>query len=125
VSQDVADDLTQVGLRPNPNARLYLRVVEPADRSDDVETMAFLRAAYNVQRGIDALDPQWRAMVMMVLRSLDPDARATIERFNTTIRELLEEATRLGPVAEPAPPTERVEAPAALATPKDVTSKTK
>src|SRR5687767_3653447 len=52
LSQDVADDLTQIALRPNPNARLYLRVVEPADRSDDVEMMAFMRAAYSVQRGV-------------------------------------------------------------------------
>jgi hypothetical protein len=106
LSQDVADDLTQIALRPNPNARLYLRVVEPADRSDDVETMAFMRAAYSVQRGVDALDPQWRAMVVMALRSMDPEARATIDRFNATIRDLLDEATRLGPMDASIPPTE-------------------
>jgi hypothetical protein len=49
LSQDVADDLTQIVLRPNPNARLYFRVVEPADRARR-ELMAFLRAAYSVQR---------------------------------------------------------------------------
>ena len=30
VSQEVADDLTQIDLRPNPNAQIYLRVVERA-----------------------------------------------------------------------------------------------
>jgi hypothetical protein len=129
LSQDVADDLTQIALRPNPNARLYLRVVEPADRSDDVEMMAFMRAAYSVQRGIDALDPQWRAMVVMALRSMDPEARATIDRFNATIRDLLDDAARLGPVDAPIPPTE-TQPPTDTANPppratKDVSSKAK
>src|SRR5262249_42124986 len=53
LSQEVADTLTKIDLRPNPNARIYLRVVGPEDRSDDVEMLAFMRAAYSLQRGID------------------------------------------------------------------------
>jgi len=103
VSQDVADDLTQIALRPNPNAQIYLRVVEKADENP-VDMLAFLRAAYNLQRGIDALDPRWRGMVLMALRQIDPTGRASIERFNRTITELLAEADRLGPVGDPEPP---------------------
>ena len=73
--------------------------------------MAFTRAAYNVQRGIDALDPQWRELVVMALRQMDPDARASIDGFNRTIRELLEEAATLGPVGDPEPPSEATETP--------------
>jgi hypothetical protein len=103
VSQDVADDLTQIALRPNPNAQIYLRVVEKAEESP-VDMLAFLRAAYNLQRGIDALDPRWRGMVLMALRQIDPAGRASVERFNRTITELLAEAERLGPVDDPEPP---------------------
>ena len=103
VSQEVADDLTQIDLRPNPNAQIYLRVVERADESP-IDMMAFLRAAYSLQRGIDALDPRWRGMVLMALRQIDPRARASVKRFNDTITELVAEAERLGPVGDPEPP---------------------
>jgi hypothetical protein len=65
LSREVADSLTKIALRPNPNARLYLRVVEPEDRSNEVEMMAFFRASYSLLRGIDSLDPQWRTMVVL------------------------------------------------------------
>ena len=103
VSQEVADDLTQIELRPNPHAKIYLRVVERADEKP-VEMLAFLRAANSIQRGIDALDPGWKAMVLTVLRQMDPAGRASVKRFNDTITELVAEAERLGPVGDPEPP---------------------
>jgi hypothetical protein len=105
VSQQVADDLTQIELRPNPHAKIYMRVVERADENP-VEMLAFLRAANSIQRGIDALDPSWKAMVLMALRQIDPAGRASVKRFNETITELVAEAERLGPAGnpEPAPP---------------------
>jgi len=111
VSAEVAETLTQVELRPNPNARLYLRVVEPQNDSDPVEKMAFLRAAYSLQRGIDALDPSWRTMVVTALRQMDPAARAQLEEFNSAMRDLLDEATR-GAAAETDPPASTVRPPA-------------
>ena len=72
----------------------FSRVVEPEDRSDDVEMLAFMRAAHSVQRSIDALDPQWRDMMVMALRQMDPAARAKIDDFNRAIRGILEEVAR-------------------------------
>jgi hypothetical protein len=103
LSQEVGDTLTKIALRPNPNARLYLRVVEP-DTEDAVETTAFLRAAYSVQRGIDALDPTWRAMIAAALRQMDPAARARIDQFNRAMRTVLDETDAEAPPAEPPAP---------------------
>ena len=103
VSREVADDLTQIALRPNPNAQIYLRVVEQAEERP-VEMMAFLRAAHSIQRGIDALDPRWRSMVLMALRQIGPEGRASVDQFNRTIGDLLAEAERLGPVGDHEPP---------------------
>jgi hypothetical protein len=102
LSQEHADDITQVTLRPNPNAQIYLRVVSPADHSP-VEMLRFLSAAKNIQRGVDALDPQWRGMVLTALRQIDPAARASFEQFNQTITDLLAEAKRLGPIGDSEP----------------------
>ena len=109
LSQEVADSLTQVRLRPKPNARLYFRVVEPEEKNDDVEMLAFLRAAYSVQRGIDALDPQWRTLIVMALQQMDPAAREQIDGFNRAMRILLDEAARDAARAQeerPEPPDE-------------------
>jgi hypothetical protein len=103
VSQDVADDLTQIELRPNPHAKIYLRVVERAEENP-IDMLAFLRAANSIQRGVDALDPRWKGMVLMALRQIDPAGRASVKRFNDTITELVAEAERLGPVGHPEPP---------------------
>ena len=116
VSQEVANDLTQIELRPNPHAKIYVRVVEHAD-DNPVEMMAFLRAANSIQRGIDALDPSWQAKVLMALRQIDPAGRASVKRFNDAITKLVAEAERLGPVGAPEPPPPATEdAPAPPAT---------
>jgi hypothetical protein len=118
LSQEVADSLTRIELRPNPNARIYLRVVEPDDKSEDVEKLAFLRAVYAIQRGIDALDPHWREMIVQAFRQMDPAARAQIERFNRAIQELLDEAARGGtPAEEPVLPDAAEAPPAAMELP--------
>jgi len=108
LSRAVADSLTKIALRPNPNARLYLRVVEPEDRSNEVEMMAFFRASYSLLRGIDSLDPQWRTMVVLAFRQMDPAERSRIDEFNRTVRILLDEAGRDAPPSDDAvsPPAE-------------------
>jgi hypothetical protein len=90
-------------LRPNPHAKIYLRVVEPADENP-VDGLAFLRAANSIQRGINALDPRWKSMVLTALRQLDPAGRATVKRFNDTITELVAEAERLDQAGDPGSP---------------------
>jgi hypothetical protein len=111
LSQEHADDITQVTLRPNPNAQIYLRVVGRADKSP-VEMLRFLSAAKNIQSGVDALDPQWRAMVLTALREIDPAARASFEQFNQIVTDLLAEAKRLGPIGASEPPITAQDEPA-------------
>jgi len=90
VSQNIAQDFLQVALRPNPNAQLYFRVIEP-ERKNDVEMLVFLRGLYNIQRGIDTLGPEWREPIVAALRAMDPAERAKIDAFNAAIRALLDE----------------------------------
>jgi len=97
VSQELTDDITRVSLRPNPNAQIYLRVMGQAGHTP-VEMVRFLSAARNIQLGVDALDPQWRSMVLTALRQIDPAALANVEQFNQTVADLLAEAKRLGPI---------------------------
>jgi hypothetical protein len=119
LSAEVADPLTGVALRPNPNARLYLRVVEPHD-ADPVESMAFLRAAYSLQRGIDGLDPSWRTMIATALRQMEPDARAKLDAFNRAMQVLLDEAACAAAEPDASAPIE----PAPPPTPPDVSART-
>jgi len=90
LSQEVADDLTQVALRPNPNAQLYFRVIEP-EQENRVEMVAFLRTANSLQRGIDSLDPHWRDLVRQALRHLDPAALEKLDTFNRSMQEILDD----------------------------------
>jgi len=102
LSHHVAETLTQVELRPNPNARIYLRVIDQENTSDEVGMMAMMRAVYSVQRGIDALDPTWSAMMATTLREMDPNARQRIDDFNRVMRLLLDEAAGSKPRAHAA-----------------------
>ncbi|HXJ33497.1 MAG TPA: hypothetical protein VMS22_05595 [Candidatus Eisenbacteria bacterium] len=112
LSQDVAETLTQVELRPNPNARIYLRVIDQENANNEVETMAMMRAVHSVQRGIDALDPTWSTMMATTLREMDPTARERIDDFNRAMRVLLDEAASSAPPArEAAPPSEVTRTP--------------
>ena len=93
LSDDIAEDFLQVELRPNPNAQLYFRVIEP-ERKNEVELLVFLRGLYNIRRGIDTLGGEWRAPMLAALREMDPAERAKIDAFNATMRSLLEECAR-------------------------------
>jgi hypothetical protein len=89
LSREVADDLNQVELRPNPNAQLYFRVIEP-EQQNRVEMLAFLRTANSLQRGIDSLDPHWREFIRQGLRHLDPAALEKLNTFNRSMQEIID-----------------------------------
>jgi hypothetical protein len=99
VSQDIAENFLQVELRPNPNAQLYFRVIEP-ERKNEVEMLVFLRGLYNIQRGIDTLGAEWRAPILTALRQMDPAERAKIDAFNAAMRAVLDECRSTTPSAE-------------------------
>jgi hypothetical protein len=117
VSQQVADSLTHVELRPNPNAQLYFRVIDPEqepvqEQESQIEMVAFLRAAHNLQRGIDALDPTWRNLVREALRHLDRPGLESLLRFNGAMKELLDEVmSQPSPAVTPDPPRQEPERP--------------
>jgi hypothetical protein len=90
VSREVSDDFTQVELRPNPNAHLYFRVIEP-QQENQIEMVAFLRTANSLQRGIDSLDPHWRDLVRQALRHVEPAALEKLNSFNRSMHEILDE----------------------------------
>jgi len=100
LSENIAENFLQVELRPNPNAQLYFRVIEP-ERKNEVELLVFLRGLYNIRRGIDTLAAEWRAPMLAALREMDPAERAKIDAFNAVMRSLLEESAR-----SPAPDAE-------------------
>jgi hypothetical protein len=93
LSQHVADTITQVELRPNPKAQLYFRVIEP-ERKSDVEMLVFLRGMHMVQRGIDALVPNWKEMLLEGIRQMDSVGRAKLDSFNGAVREMLDTCAR-------------------------------
>ena len=93
LSQEVADDFTQVELRPNPKAQFYVRVITPEQESR-IEMVPFLRALHTMQRGIDELDPHWRDLIGQALRLLDAEALAKLDSFNRAMQELLDGAAR-------------------------------
>ena len=95
VSQKVADSLSQIELRPNPNARIYFRVIEP-EQDNPVEMMAFLRTANSLQRGIDALDPRWRELVRQALSHMDPAGLEKLKTFNRAMQEILDDVMNEG-----------------------------
>ena len=96
VSQAVADDLTKIALRPNPNARLYLRVIDPQGAADEPDMLAFLRALWSVHRSITTLDSAWRNMITMAIRQMDQDARDRLLEFNQAVRAMIDDANRAG-----------------------------
>jgi hypothetical protein len=98
VSGEVADSLSQIELRPNPNAQLYFRVIEPEQESQ-VEMVAFLRTANSLQRGIDALDPRWRELVRQALSYMDPAGLEKLNTFNRAMQEILDDVRNEAPSA--------------------------
>jgi hypothetical protein len=91
LSQEVAQDFTQVELRPNPKAQFYLRVITP-EQEAKVEMVPLLRAMYTMATGIDELDPHWLGLIGQALRQLDAGALEKLVSFNRAMQGLMDEA---------------------------------
>jgi hypothetical protein len=85
LSQEVAQDFTQVELRPNPKAQFYLRVITP-EQEAKVEMVPLLRAMYTMATGIDELDPHWLGLIGQALRQLDAGALEKLVSFNRAMQ---------------------------------------
>ena len=87
--------------RPNPNARIYLRVneTEPAPYFAAEEIVqAVIRAARVMHRSVlsGAADMRdvWGPGIVAGLRALDPAERASLRWFHQTILDFIDEAER-------------------------------
>lgn len=89
------DAMTGLSLRPNPNARLYTRVIDPEPAFERQEVVL---AAVRAMRGIhNAVEPKfldWQAVVQEALRSTTPPERESIEQFCRTMLSFLEQIER-------------------------------
>ncbi len=70
------------------------------EQKNQVEMVAFLRAVYTLQRGVDSLDPSWRDLVRQALCQMDAGSRQKIDDFNRSMREVLDQCTREAPSSQ-------------------------
>lgn len=91
------DAITGVGVRPNPNARLYLRVIEKLE--DKVPTLAHDEMVFSNLRGARimrlVLAPEihdaWRAAAQEAFGLLKPDDRRAVRTVLGELREILDQ----------------------------------
>lgn len=91
-----ADAMTGLSLRPNPNARLYTRVI---DREPTFERDEVILAAVRAMRGIHAAvrEPKfldWQAVAQEALRSASPAERESIREFCRVMAAFVESIER-------------------------------
>lgn len=107
MSQEALSGL--VPSRPNPNARLYTRVVRGQEAvpylSRDEMMLAIIRAGRAMHQTLATTtdDVGWRAVVAEALEHLGPEARAAVRWTNATMLALLDEIERPRSPAEPSP----------------------
>ncbi len=92
MARTTAESLTGLVLRPNPNARLYVRVMDqepvPDRRRAVVAAVRAMRLMHN-----GPLQGDWETEATAALRELEPDERASIEAFNRRMLELIAAAS--------------------------------
>jgi hypothetical protein len=79
-------------VRPNPNARLYIRVFgrQPVYHSRDELMRATLRAARMMLHTPERMHDDWEAATLEAFRALTPAERAAIKSHNQEMLSLLE-----------------------------------
>jgi hypothetical protein len=85
---------TGLSLRPNPNARLYVRVVDPGPVTVEHEKIvtASVRSMRMVHAVITPIRDRWLAAMRTGIEMLDADERAGVVQFTKDILALVEEA---------------------------------
>lgn len=97
---DATVEHTGFFLRPNPNARLYLRVIEPEGKHEpghlepDKIMVASVRAIRMMRKVITPMFERWRGATLDALGSLDADERADVVWFSRELLTLVEETER-------------------------------
>jgi len=90
-----AGAMTGLSLRPNPHARLYVRVIEaePAQENEKI-ILASTRAMRMVSQVVGPIRDRWRGATLESLRRLDPDERKAVATFCEEVLDLVAEAGR-------------------------------
>lgn len=99
----VADAMTGIRLRPNPGARLYLRVVdgEPHLNRDEM-VRGTVRAMRMYHRLADSVHAEWEATAREAIRALAPDERAGVAAFCRRLCELVDDGDGAAGATTPA-----------------------
>jgi hypothetical protein len=92
---DATGGATGMVLRPNPHARLYVRVIAPEPTAEqDKIIIASARAIRMLNKVIGPIQERWRVAMLETFRGLDPDERAAVVRFNRDMLAMIEEVER-------------------------------
>jgi len=96
---EAAGDVVGLGLRPNPNARLYTRViVDPPQLDRAVAVVNTLSAIRTLHEAVAPTDSDWKDIAREALRALGDAERASTARFAAEVVKLVEECTPPGEV---------------------------
>src|SRR5258705_8358982 len=89
---DATAGTTGLMLRPNPYARLYVRVIapEPSIEQDKI-IIASARAIRMLHKVIEPIHDRWREAMLETFRGLEPEERASVVRFNRDMLAMVEE----------------------------------
>jgi len=90
---EAAGNVVGLALRPNPNARLYTRViVDPPHLDRAVAVVNTLRAIRTLHEAVAPTDSDWKEIAREALRSLGDAERASTARFAAEVVKLVEES---------------------------------
>jgi hypothetical protein len=89
---DATTGATGMALRPNPHARLYVRVIapEPSVEQDKI-IIASARAIRMLHKVIGPIQERWRVAMLETFRGLEPEERQAVVRFNRDMLAMIEE----------------------------------
>jgi hypothetical protein len=92
---DATGGTTGLTLRPNPGARLYVRVIapEPSIEQDKI-IIASARAIRMLHKVIEPIHDRWRVAMLETFRGLESEERATVVRFNRDMLAMVDEVER-------------------------------
>lgn len=96
LSSDVcADVMTGLSLRPNPNARLYTRVIdrEPSFERNEV-ILGTVRAMRSIHRAVEPKFLNWQTVTQEALRMLDASERRSVAQFCRVMLLVVDELER-------------------------------
>lgn len=92
LAETFADGTTGIRLRPNPNARLYLRVIDREPELNAEEMLCGTVRAFSMyHKAFQTIREDWVPTALEALRSLDPAARESVGRLARELAALVDQ----------------------------------